>query len=90
MRGIFGLIGLLAALVVAGVLVRQQLKAAHAPVPALQVPITGGDAAQSGTDSSAMPTSGTPAQPSQQMQQQFKQALDNAMQPRPLPADDQP
>lgn len=89
MRGIFGLIGLLVALVVTGVLVRQQLKATYAPVPALQVPATAGDADQSGANTITLPASGTPAQQSQQMQQQFKQALDNAMQARPMP-DDKP
>ena len=89
MRGIFGLIGLLAALVVAGVLVRQQLKATHAPLPALQAPAAPGDAAQGATDTITLPASGTPAQQSQQVQQQFKQALDNAMQARPMP-DDKP
>jgi len=89
MRGLFGILSLLLALGVAGVLVRKQLKATRAPVPALQIPTTGGDAAQSGTDTSAMPASGTPAQQSQQIQQQYKQALDNAMQARPMPEDEQ-
>ena len=89
MRGIFGLIGLLVALVVTGLLVRQQLKATQVPVPALQLPAVAGDAAPSGADTISMPASGTPAQQSQQIQQQFKQALDKAMQARPMP-DDKP
>lgn len=89
MRGIFGLIGLLVALVVTGLLVRQQLKATQAPVPALQLPAVAGDAAPNGTHTITLPASGTPAQQSQQVQQQFKQALDNVMQARPLP-DDKP
>ncbi len=87
MRGLVGILGLLVALVVAGVLVRQQLKATHLPAPALQVPANVGDAAHNGTNSVTLPASGTPVQQSQQVQQQFKQALDNAMQPRPLPED---
>lgn len=87
MRAIFGVLSLLVVLAVAGVLVRQQLKATHSPVPVLQVPATPGDHAQGGPDTVTLPASGTPAQQSQQVQQQFKQALDNAMQARPMPDD---
>lgn len=86
MRAVFGLVGLLIALAVTGFLVRQQMKAAQAPVPALQVPATAGVDAQ-GVNNIVVPASGTPAQQSQQAQQQFKQALDKAMQARPMPDD---
>jgi hypothetical protein len=49
MRGIFGLVGLLIAMAVAGVLVRQQLKATDASMPKLQAPAAVGEATQSGT-----------------------------------------
>jgi hypothetical protein len=87
MRGILGLIGLLVALAVSGVLVRQQMKAVKSPVPALQLPAVAGDDAKNVVPTVTMPASGTPAQQSQQIQQQFKQALDNAMQTRPMPED---
>ncbi len=86
MRAIFGLVGLLMVLAVTGFLVRQQMKAAHAPVPALRVPATAGDDTQS-VSNIVVPASGTAAQQSQQLQQQFKQTLDKAMQTRPMPED---
>ena len=68
---IFGLIGLVAALVIVGLLVQKQLKATRAPVPALAAP---GPAAAPGTPPP------TVRQQSQQVQQQVKEALDAAMQ----------
>ena len=67
----FGLVGLLIALVVVGLLARKQLGGVAAPV------LPAGSAA-----------AGAARAQSQQIQQQFKQSLDAAMQARPVPADD--
>ncbi|MDO5693471.1 MAG: hypothetical protein Q4G70_13530 [Pseudomonadota bacterium] len=74
---IFGLLGLVAALVIVGLLVKQQLGASRASVPSLQPP-----AASTGTDAPA-----TVRDQSRQIQQQYKEALDAAMkaQPRDVP-----
>lgn len=75
MRGLFGLVGLLLVLAVAGVLVRKQMAAVQAPVPALQTPA--GEVIE--------PPAGDVRQ---QSQQQYKQALEGALQtPRPIPDD---
>ena len=76
MRFFFGLIGLVVVLAIVGTLVKQQLasqKALAPALPALQVPGT------------PAPT-GNVREQSQQVQQQYKQALDAALQqPRPEP-----
>ena len=76
MRFFFGLIGLVVVLAIVGTLVKQQLasqKALAPALPALQVPGT------------PAPT-GNVREQSQQIQQQYKQALDAALQqPRPEP-----
>ena len=71
MSRLFGLLGLVLALVIVGMLVRKQLGTTVAP------------ALPPGTDQSApAPTSSNP----RQVQEQFKQSLDAAMQqPRALP-----
>ncbi|MDF1484423.1 hypothetical protein PY257_04380 [Ramlibacter sp. H39-3-26] len=71
MRGGFGLIGLVLALLIVGVLVKKQLAATTAPVPALQAQVPG-----------AAPATGTVRAQSQQIQQQYKQAVEAAMQPQ--------
>jgi hypothetical protein len=85
MRAVFGLVSLLIVLMVAGFLVRQQMKAVQAPVPALQVAAAAGDGSSGASAGITPPSSGTPAQQSQQVQQQFKQALDKSMQTRQMP-----
>ncbi len=78
MRGLFGLVGLLLVLAVAGLLVRKQMTAVQTPLPALQMPA--GEVAQ--------PPDGDVRQQSQQIQQQYKQALEGALQtPPPMPDD---
>ena len=76
MRFFFGLIGLVVVLAIVGTLVKQQLasqKALAPALPALQVP------------GAPTPTWNVREQ-SQQIQQQYKQALDAALQqPRPEP-----
>ena len=85
MRVMFGLVGLLITLAIVGVLVRQQMKTTHSPTPTLQTPASADLATQ--TDTAAVPASSTAAQNSQQIQQQFKRALDQAVQTRPMPDD---
>lgn len=79
MRGLFGLVGLLVALGVVGLVVRKQMAAVQTPLPALQTPANGA--------ASASPEPGNATQQSQQVQQQVKQAVDAAMQARPMPDD---
>lgn len=79
MRAIFGFVSLLLVLLIVGSLVKKQMAASTAPIPALQVP-------------PASPAAGSPAatqrEQVQQLQQQIKQTLDAQMQaPRDLPAD---
>ena len=73
---IFGLLGLVAALVIVGLLVKQQLRTTRVPVPALAAP-----------GASAPAPAGTVREQSRQIQQQYQDALDAAMkaQPRDLP-----
>ena len=83
MKAGFGLIGLVVALAIVGLLVKKQLAATHQVVPALQLPAAEG---QSGTVS-VDPTA-TVQQQSQQIQQQYKQAIEAAVQQaRPMPDD---
>ena len=73
MRFFFGLIGLVVVLAIVGTVVKQQLASQKAVVPALQVP-------------GAPAPTGNVREQSQQIQQQYKQALDTALQqPRPEP-----
>lgn len=68
-----GLVGLLLALLIVGLLVKKQLNGVAAPVLPAGPTATG-----------SAPAGDARAQ-SQQMQQQIKQSLDAAMQPRPMP-----
>ena len=78
MRGVFGGVGLVVALAIVGVLDKKQLAGTQAVVPSLQVP---------GAAPVPAPT-GSVREQSQQVQQQYKQALEAAMQQaRPLPDD---
>ena len=78
MRGVFGMVGLVVALAIVGVLAKKQLVSTQAVVPSLQVP---------GAAPVPAPT-GSVREQSQQVQQQYKQALEAAMQQaRPLPDD---
>jgi hypothetical protein len=82
MKGLFGLVGLLLALAIVGVVVKKQLSSLQQPVPALAPSVPAGAAA------GATPPPANVREQSQQMQQQFKQAVEGAMQqPRPLPGD---
>ncbi len=78
MRGWFGLVSLVLALGLVGVLVRKQMVLTS--VPALPVP-----AAQDAATASPQPA-GDAARPSQQIQPQYRQALEGALQQaRPMP-----
>ena len=72
MRGVFGVLGLLLAVAIVGLLVRKQIEARHAPQApgaAVGAPLH------------------NPAQQSRQIQEQFKRDLDKALQPARVPAD---
>lgn len=77
MRGIWGLVGLVVTVAIVMLLVNKQLTSGtKATVEQLQ----------KSTGVTATETA-TVRQQSQQIQQQYKQALDAAMQPRPMPDD---
>lgn len=88
MRGLFGLVGLLLALVVAGLVVRQQLRTLKTPVAALQIQPVVSTEVPASSALSATPATGNVMQQSQQIQQQVKQAVEGAIQARPM-SDDQ-
>ena len=73
MKGILGLLGLLLSLAIVGFLVKKQLTSTQQIVPALQVPVTAG---------TQMPASApaTVGEQSKQVQQQYKQAIEGALQ----------
>jgi hypothetical protein len=78
MRAVFGIISLLVVLLIVGSLVKKQMAAQTAPIPALQVP----------GSATPAPAASTQREQAQQIQQQFKQAIDAQMQaPRPMPED---
>lgn len=78
MRAIFGVLSLLIVLAVVGVLAKKQLATTTSQPPALQTPAIG---------AATMPT-GTVKEQSLQVQQQYKQALESALQQaRPQPED---
>ena len=80
MRAIFGVLGLVVVLAMVGLLVKKQLVSTQQAVPALQVP---GE-----PDKVPATLDGTVRQQGQQIQQQYKQALEAAMQQtRALPDD---
>jgi len=80
MKGIFGLMGLLLCLAIVGALVKKQLASTPQIVPAPQVP-----AATDPQGSASAPVT-TGREQSQQLQQQYKQALEGALQqPRSIP-----
>ena len=79
MRAIFGVLSLLIVLAVVGVLVKKQLSSTQQAIPALTLP------APSAGSTDTKPAA-TVQEQSQQIQQQYKQALEGAMQQaRPMP-----
>jgi TfoX/Sxy family transcriptional regulator of competence genes len=85
MRAIFGVLGLLIALVVAGVLAKKQLSAlSAAPTGRQQKPAL----ANQSVNLPAATLDATPQRQSQLIQQQIKQSVEAAMQQaRPVPED---
>lgn len=82
MRAVLGIVSLLVVLALVGLLTRKNLDATRTALPALQTPAAAGQGA-----SAPVPT-GNVREQSQQIQQQYKKALESAMnQPRPEPAD---
>jgi hypothetical protein len=75
MRAIFSIVSLLVVLAIVGILVKKQLGS--------QVVVTPPAAGMPATSAGA-----TPQAQSQQAQQQVKQAVEGAMQARPMPTDD--
>ncbi|WP_026436113.1 hypothetical protein [Acidovorax sp. JHL-9] len=81
MRAVFGLVGLVVALAIVGVLAKKQLAATRAPVSSLQLPAAPGGAA------APAPADSVRAQ-GQQVQQQVRQQMEGLMQQaRPMPDD---
>ncbi|MFC5522796.1 hypothetical protein [Polaromonas jejuensis] len=74
MRAIFGVLGLLVALGIVGLLVKKQLAATRQALPALALP------ASASPDGGATKPATAVQEQSQQVQQQYKQALEAAMQ----------
>lgn len=80
MKGILGLLGLLLSLAIVGVLVKKQLASTQQTLPALQVPM-----ATDPQSSASSPVTTVREQP-QPLQQQYRQALEGALQqPRAIP-----
>lgn len=79
MRAMFSVVSLLVVVAVIGLLAKKQLTSIGNPGQASEA---------TGTSLSASPPGISPAQRSHQMQQQMKQAIEQAQQPRPL-RDDQ-
>ena len=81
MRAAFGILSLLLALAIVGLLAKKQLAATRSTVPVLQ------PAAGAAGDGAAAPA--TVRAQNQQVQQQYKQAVEGLMQqPRPMPDDE--
>ncbi|MES2362588.1 MAG: hypothetical protein V4646_12390 [Pseudomonadota bacterium] len=82
MRAMFGVLGLLVALGAVGLIIKKQLASTRQAIPVLAVP------ASTGPDGTNTKPAATVQEQSQQIQQQYKQALEGAMQQaRPLPDD---
>jgi hypothetical protein len=75
MRGVFGILGLLVVVAIVGVLAKKQLGAGVAPTATSTAAVPGG------------PAINTAAPPKQQVEQ-FKQAVEGAMQQARPPADE--
>lgn len=85
MRGIFGVLSLMVALVVVGILAKKQLGASPVAPAALLRP---GQVDPALTPSDARPGASPRAQSPQQQQQQVRQSLESAMQQAiPMPDD---
>lgn len=82
MRAVLGIVSLLVVLALVGLLTRKSLDATRSTLPDVQAPATSGAATPA-----ALPA-GTVREKSQSIEQQYKQALENALhQQRPEPAE---
>ncbi len=78
MHVLLGVLSLVLVAAVIGVLAKRQLVATRSPVPVLQTPVAG----------AAKATTGTVKEQSQRIQQQYRQAIEDALQQaRPVPED---
>lgn len=85
MRAALGMISLLLALAIVGLLAKNQLASTRSAVPVLQMP-PAADGTPGMPDTGAAPPATVRAQ-SQQVQEQYKQAVEGLMQARPMPDD---
>lgn len=76
MRTVFGVLGLVVALGAVGLIIKKQLEANRQAIPVLAVP------APAGPDGASTKPASTVQEQSQQIQQQYKQAVEGAMQQR--------
>lgn len=84
MRAIFGVLSLLLVLAIVGLLVKKQLASNQQALPGLTLP----SSTSSGPQATSTKAVGTVQEQSQNLQQQYKQAIDAAMQQsRPEPDD---
>ena len=82
MRAIFSVLSLLLVLALVGLLVKKQLASTQQAIPALTIPAP----TSAGADATPTKPVGTVQEQSQQIQQQYKQAIDAALQQaRPVP-----
>ena len=84
MRAAIGIISLLLALAIVGLLAKKQLSSTRSVVPVLQLQPPVEDTSSAGTTSPD-----TVRAQSQQVQQQYQQAVEGLMQPRAMPDADQ-
>ena len=83
MRAALGIFSLLLALAIVGLLAKKQLASTRSAVPVLQL-----QPAVEGTSSAGTTSPDTVRAQSQQVQQQYKQAVEGLMQARPMPDDE--
>ena len=84
MRAALGIVSLLLALVIVGLLAKKQLASTRSAVPVLQL-----QPAAEGAASTGATAPGTVRAQSQQVQEQYKQAVEGLMQQaRPMPEDE--
>ena len=89
MRAALGIVSLLLALAVVGLLAKKQLASTRSAVPVLVLVQPAAGAPDAGTGTGAAPPANVRMQ-SQQVQQQYKQAVEGLVQhPRPMPDDAQ-
>lgn len=86
MRAALGIISLLLALAIVGLLAKKQLSSTRSAVPVLQMQ-PAADSMPGSPEVGTAPPDTVRAQ-SQQVQEQYKQAVEGLMQARPMPEDE--